>query len=250
MSPCPSLSLLLVSFLTSSTLHLQMAVPTAHLANLRGLGLISIKLLWHNVTDTRSYTKKLLKSEKMDPFIKPCLQDCLELYSDAVPTLKQAIRTYKDKKHRDVNIDLSSVMDASMTWEDGFAEKGAASLLAERNKDEFQLPALDEGDLMGVCVSSSSRCFKAKFRLTKKIKDRSCPPFMLVPYCRGVVPIKFGIFTSSIETFPPTNNHSKKIKKMHNSSPTNDVPESSSAGSSSPQGSSDPNNQVQMKNTL
>ncbi|KAI6702879.1 hypothetical protein NL676_012015 [Syzygium grande] len=174
MSPCPSLSLLLVFFLTS--LHAASADggancvihetcqkcaqedptnvsykfcvaslesnPNSRRADLRGLGLISIKLLRHNVTGTRAYAKKLLKSKKMDPFIKACLQDCLELYSDAVPTLKEAIRAYKDEKYRDVNIDLSSVMDASTTCEDGFTEKGAASPLAERNKDEFQLSAL------------------------------------------------------------------------------------------------------------
>ncbi|XP_030474568.2 putative invertase inhibitor [Syzygium oleosum] len=173
MSPCPSLSLLLVSFLTSlhaasadgganSVIHETCTKcahedPTnvsykfcvlspesnlnSHLADLRGLGLISIKLLRHNVTDTRSCTKKLLKSEKMHPFIKPCLQDCLELYSDAIPTLKKSIRPYKYKKHWDVNIDLSSVMESSTTCEDGFAEKVAASPLAERNKDEFRLSA-------------------------------------------------------------------------------------------------------------
>ncbi|XP_030514952.1 putative invertase inhibitor [Rhodamnia argentea] len=173
MSPCPSVSLFLVFFLTvlhaasadggnTSIIHetckkcaqedpnvgYKFCVaslesnPMSHCADLRGLGLISIKLLRHNVTETRSYVKKLLKSKKTDPFIKACLQDCLELYTDAVLTLEEATRAYKVERYEEANVDLSSVMDAPTTCEDGFAEKGAASPLAERNKDAFRLSAL------------------------------------------------------------------------------------------------------------
>ncbi|KAL3742640.1 hypothetical protein ACJRO7_018024 [Eucalyptus globulus] len=116
--------------------------PYSHCADLRGLGLISVKLLRHNVTRTRSYTEKLLKSEEMDPSVRACLEDCLELYSDAVPTLAEAIRAYKDERYEDTNINLSSVMNAPTTCEDGFSEKGAGSPLAKRNKDSFQLSAV------------------------------------------------------------------------------------------------------------
>ncbi|XP_010052753.2 putative invertase inhibitor [Eucalyptus grandis] len=173
MSPCPFVSLFLIFFLTS--LHAASADggntniihetckkcaqadpnvsykfcvaslesnPNSLSADLHGLGLISIKLLRHNMTHTRSYTKKLLKSKKMDPFIKACLQDCLELYSDAVPTLKEVIRSYKAEKYEDANINLSSAMEASTTCEDGFSEKGVVSPLTERNEDASQLSAL------------------------------------------------------------------------------------------------------------
>ncbi|KAI3436971.1 Mannosyltransferase [Psidium guajava] len=116
--------------------------PKSCCVDLRGLGLISIKLLRHNVTEARSYAKKLLKSKKTDPFIKPCLQDCLELYTDAVPGLEKATRAYKDERYMDANTDLSAVMDAPTTCEDGFVERGAASPLTERNKDAFQLSAM------------------------------------------------------------------------------------------------------------
>ncbi|XP_010052748.2 putative invertase inhibitor [Eucalyptus grandis] len=173
MSPCPSVSLLLIFFLTSvhaasadggSTIIIHETCkkcaqedpnvsykfcvaslesnPYCHCDNLRGLGLVSIKLLRHNVTRTRSYTEKLLKSKEMDPSVRACLQDCLELYSDAVATLAEAIRAYKDERYGDANIDLSSVMDASTTCEDGFTEKGTGSPLARRNKDAFRLSAL------------------------------------------------------------------------------------------------------------
>ncbi|KAF8038304.1 hypothetical protein BT93_B0982 [Corymbia citriodora subsp. variegata] len=175
MSPRPSVSLLLIFFLAS--LHAASPVdggsttniihetckkcahedpnvsyefcvaslesnPYSHCADLRGLGLISIKLLRHNMTRTRAYTEKLLQSEKMDPSVRACLQDCLELYSDAVPTLAEAIRAYKGGRYDDANIDLSSVMDAPSTCEDGFSETGVGSPLGRRNKDAFRLSAI------------------------------------------------------------------------------------------------------------
>ncbi|KAJ6872369.1 invertase inhibitor [Populus alba x Populus x berolinensis] len=55
--------------------------------------------------------------------IKACLNDCLDLYSDAIPTLKQAMVDYKSKHYKDANIEVSSVIDAATTCEDGFEEK-------------------------------------------------------------------------------------------------------------------------------
>lgn len=105
--------------------------------------MMSIKLIKYNVTDTRHYVKNLLKNKKMDPFIRACLNDCLDLYSDAIPTLKQAMMDYKSKHYKDANIEVSSVIDAATTCEDGFEEKeGAVSPLTKRNNDTFQLSAI------------------------------------------------------------------------------------------------------------
>ncbi|XWS45772.1 hypothetical protein CRYUN_Cryun14cG0008000 [Craigia yunnanensis] len=43
--------------------------------------------------------------------------------SDAIPTTKEAIDDYKSKNYDDANIDVSSVMDASTTCEDGSRKK-------------------------------------------------------------------------------------------------------------------------------
>lgn len=114
--------------------------------NLRDLGYISLKILKKNVTETRNHIKKLLKKEKekkIDPFIKECLGDCLEVYSDAIPSLKEAIKDYKEKVYADCNVKVSSVLDASTTCEDGFKEKdGIVSPLTKRNSDAFQLSAI------------------------------------------------------------------------------------------------------------
>ncbi|XP_061370517.1 putative invertase inhibitor [Gastrolobium bilobum] len=111
--------------------------------NLNELGLISIKLIRHNVTNTSAHIKELLKKNNLDPFIKACLDDCLEVYSDSILTLREAIRDYKAKRYADSNVKLSSVIDASTTCEDGFEQKnGVISPLTKRNKDTFQLSAI------------------------------------------------------------------------------------------------------------
>ncbi|KAE8679842.1 putative acyl carrier protein [Hibiscus syriacus] len=120
------------------------AAPNSHCANdLRQLGKISIKLLRRNLTNSRSYIKELLKNKKMDPFVRSCLHDCFDLYSDAILTAKHAIEDYKDKRYDDSNIGVSSIMDAATTCEDGFKEKeGVVSPLTKRNNDIFQLSVI------------------------------------------------------------------------------------------------------------
>ncbi|KAL4325225.1 hypothetical protein GQ457_11G000390 [Hibiscus cannabinus] len=121
------------------------AAPNSHRANdLRQLGKISIKLLGRNLTNSSSYIKELLKNkDKTDPFVRSCLHDCLDLYSDATLTAKQAIRDYRAKRYDDSNIGVSSIMDSSTTCEDGFKEKeGVVSPLTKRNNDTFQLSAI------------------------------------------------------------------------------------------------------------
>lgn len=79
----------------------------------------------------------------MDGFVKARLDDCLELYSDAIPTLKECKREYKQKRFNDANVKVSSIMEAPSTCEDGFHEKqGVVSPLTKNNKNVFQLAAL------------------------------------------------------------------------------------------------------------
>lgn len=122
---------------------LQAAAESHCAADLRELGKISIKLLKHNVTSTRQHIKKLLQKKKLDPFVKACLSDCFELYSDAIPDVTKALKEYKTKHYEDANIDVSSISTASTTCEDGFNEKnGVVSPLTKRNTYTFQLSAI------------------------------------------------------------------------------------------------------------
>uniref|UniRef100_A0A803NHS7 Pectinesterase inhibitor domain-containing protein n=1 Tax=Cannabis sativa TaxID=3483 RepID=A0A803NHS7_CANSA len=71
--------------------------------------------------------------------------------SDAVSTIKLAVKDYKAKRYDDANIGLSSVIDASTTCEDGFKENDnsknksknhVVSPLTKRNDNAFQLTAI------------------------------------------------------------------------------------------------------------
>ncbi|XP_054782905.1 putative invertase inhibitor [Prosopis cineraria] len=126
--------------------------PRSHsVTSLTNLGLISMNLIRTNVSESRVYIEHLLKKTKKkkntkgskDRYIREYLKDCLELYSDAITTLEEAIGDYKRKRYVDSNVKVSSVLDASSTCEDGFEEKrGVVSPLTKRNNDTFQLSAI------------------------------------------------------------------------------------------------------------
>ncbi|CAI9102101.1 OLC1v1000310C1 [Oldenlandia corymbosa var. corymbosa] len=113
------------------------AAPASHCATLRGLGMINLRLIRYNVTDTRCHVKQLLKNNpRLDPYVKNCLNDCFDLYSDAIDYSKQAMKSYNSKKFDDANVQISAVLDAATTCEDGFKEKKVHSEIDE--VDQFE----------------------------------------------------------------------------------------------------------------
>ncbi|KAK4476463.1 hypothetical protein RD792_005749 [Penstemon davidsonii] len=120
------------------------AAPASQCATLSGLGTISIRLIRYNITDNRCYIKQLIKNNKLDPYARQCLDDCFELFSDAISSVKQAMSYYNAKRFDDANVQISSIMDAATTCEDGFKERGSGVLspLGKRNNDTFQLSAV------------------------------------------------------------------------------------------------------------
>jgi pectinesterase inhibitor-like protein len=73
---------------------------------------------------------------------KSCLNDCFQLYMDAVSSLKDAMKALKSRDFATANIEVSSAMDASITCQDGFKErKGQVSPLTKDNQMFFQLTA-------------------------------------------------------------------------------------------------------------
>lgn len=120
------------------TTSLEAASGSRH-TDVRGLGKISLRLAHDNVTDTKNHIKNLLR-KKCHSSIKMRLDDCFELYSNAVTDIKQAMRNYKSEHYDDANILISSVMDAATTCENGFKEKrGILSPLTKRNNATFEL---------------------------------------------------------------------------------------------------------------
>ncbi|OUZ99186.1 Pectinesterase inhibitor domain [Macleaya cordata] len=120
------------------------ANPKSKIADLLGLGVISMELSSSNATYIRSYIGKLLKDgQGVDPRAKKNLQDCLELYSNAIVDVQYAIIALKARDFMEANTQMSAAMDASTTCEDGFKEdKGLVSPLAKEDNDFFQLTAI------------------------------------------------------------------------------------------------------------
>lgn len=119
------------------------AAPASGCAAAKGIGTIAIRLIRYNVTDTRCFIRQLLREGKSkDPYFRQCLEVCLELYSDAIDTAKQAMKSYSARRFDEANVEISSIMDAATTCEDGFKEGGAASPLTKRNAAVFQLSAV------------------------------------------------------------------------------------------------------------
>ncbi|KAL2478051.1 Plant invertase/pectin methylesterase inhibitor superfamily protein [Forsythia ovata] len=116
--------------------------PASQNATLQEIGKISIRLIQYNMTDTRFYIKNLIKNKKWDSYTKQCLSDCFELFSDAIPSVKKAMKYYNKKLYGDANVQLSAVMDDATTCEDGFNERGVVSPLTKRTGDAFQLSAI------------------------------------------------------------------------------------------------------------
>ncbi|GAA0161432.1 hypothetical protein LIER_17748 [Lithospermum erythrorhizon] len=134
------------------------SAPASRCAALRGLEIIAIRLLRYNVTDTRCFIKQLVTTKNWNQFYKNRLNDCYELYSDAIPSVKKAMQSFSGKLYDDANIQISAVMDAATTCEDGFKEGGNEALsspLKKRNDDMFQLGAIALS-FLGILQAGSS----------------------------------------------------------------------------------------------
>ena len=83
-------------------------------ATLEELGAISVMLTISNATNLKSYIFELLEDKRFDPYSKGCLRDCLELYSDAIDTLRNALDDFKNKHYIDAKQGFTSAMDASV----------------------------------------------------------------------------------------------------------------------------------------
>ncbi|KAF9685486.1 hypothetical protein SADUNF_Sadunf03G0059500 [Salix dunnii] len=115
-------------------------IPVSHVTNLHGLAIIGMELALENATNTISTIKYLLTCGALDHFAVAALQDCLELYSDALVTIVDAAAAFLTEHYSVAEVKVSAVMEASTTCEEGFSEKkGVVSPLTEENNNLFQL---------------------------------------------------------------------------------------------------------------
>ncbi|KAK9121185.1 hypothetical protein Syun_018802 [Stephania yunnanensis] len=122
---------------------LQVAMKNNSLGSLEGLGLATMNLMKTNVSGIIFQIKNLLNQQGLEPYHRNCLLDCHDLYLDSVDALDVASQSFGSKRYFDANIQVSAVMDASTTCEDGFSEKeGEVSPLTSMNNVMFQLCAI------------------------------------------------------------------------------------------------------------
>lgn len=87
-------------------------------------------------------SNNLLKNPKFSDYVKKCLKDCSEQYSDSLSTLDEAIEALKSKDYYSAGIKVSAALDASDDCENGFKEGNEESPLTEDNKVYFELNAM------------------------------------------------------------------------------------------------------------
>ncbi|XP_042491517.1 putative invertase inhibitor [Macadamia integrifolia] len=117
--------------------------PKSHSADLQSLGIISIELIEANCTKVSSRIAELLNDKKLVRDVKIRLEDCKELYSNAIDQVKPAIDAFKSKDYKSANIEVSAMMEAPTTCEDGFKEEpGLQSPLVAEDNYFFQLTSI------------------------------------------------------------------------------------------------------------
>ncbi|KAI3918572.1 hypothetical protein MKX01_041892 [Papaver californicum] len=91
-----------------------------------------------NATDTILVIREQLKYKDLDTYTFLSLNDCLDLYTDAISMLAKSIEAIRSYNYVNLNIWVSSEMEAS-TNARGFREKGRVSPLRKHNSNFFQL---------------------------------------------------------------------------------------------------------------
>ncbi|KAI3974923.1 hypothetical protein MKX01_005034 [Papaver californicum] len=113
-----------------------------HAHDLFELGVISMQTCIKNAKSIHSYVAQILKHGKEGRVAKRCLDDCLELYSDAIDSVQEAIASFKIKDYDSANIQMSAALTDSTTCEDGFTEFRMTSPFTKQHGDFFQLTAI------------------------------------------------------------------------------------------------------------
>ncbi|KAL4335230.1 hypothetical protein GQ457_07G011080 [Hibiscus cannabinus] len=104
---------------------------------------VAIETAISNSNSIGSLITKLLSNKGLDPYVRSCLQDCSELYSDAGSSLAKGEKAFEGKDYGTANSVISAAMDSSSTCEDQFKEKkGVVSPLTKENNNFFRLNAI------------------------------------------------------------------------------------------------------------
>lgn len=91
--------------------------------DLAGLVMTSTKNAVTKTTSLKATVDKILKGKKMNKMSEMPLRDCLQLYTDAIDSLNEALASVKSRDYNTVATVLSAAMDAPTTCETGFKER-------------------------------------------------------------------------------------------------------------------------------
>ncbi|KAL6008279.1 hypothetical protein ACLOJK_033785 [Asimina triloba] len=115
------------------------AVPESCHADLNGLGIISSKLALLNATHIQHLILEL-KNQTSDSNTSQALDQCLEVYSDAISDLEESINAFTFGSYDDANVFVSAAMTNSGDCEGGFQDKqGGKEAEKSLNLTLFQL---------------------------------------------------------------------------------------------------------------
>ncbi|KAI3986325.1 hypothetical protein MKX01_002170 [Papaver californicum] len=117
------------------------ANPKSRNADIQQLGIISTELAKSKANLISTDIKRLLVENK-NRVDNKYLQDCLEMFSNAVSDLEKVLEAFNAKDYFKANILMSAAMDASTNCEDGFKETGLVSPLTKMNDSYFQTTAI------------------------------------------------------------------------------------------------------------
>ncbi|CAA7017609.1 unnamed protein product [Microthlaspi erraticum] len=104
-----------------------------------GLLLASTKNAASKMINVKGIVVNILKNKQASKGIEGPLKDCVELYTDAIGSLNDALASAKSGDYSSANVNLSAALDAPNTCETGFKEgKHLKSPVTNENNILFQ----------------------------------------------------------------------------------------------------------------
>ncbi|VVB08205.1 unnamed protein product [Arabis nemorensis] len=91
--------------------------------SLDGLVLPSTNMAVLKITSLKGIAEKIIKEKRYEKDSEKPFRDCLELYSDAQNSLKEALMIVKSHDYKSANVVISAAMGAPTSCETGFKEK-------------------------------------------------------------------------------------------------------------------------------
>merc|ERR1711879_1030068 len=115
------------------------AAPESDVKDLPSLTKYALKMASLNGVKIHKKIDQISKSNK-DEFIQQCLDDCSEIYQDAIDQVEDSTAAVDGKSYNDVNTWVTAAMTDSQTCEDAFKEQdGVKSPLTDDNTKFNQL---------------------------------------------------------------------------------------------------------------